>query len=202
MSDDWLDISPVKLPAIVNDESKYHGMIEALKQCSPKQRLYLNALQDACFDEDVARKALAEKGTRVSRHAIRKWEAEPYFMRALSDAVEYTLAAAGVSQVGIVAQLQRAVRVNGQTIKCKTEDGQEYERFVDATNLTTALDRLAKRLGMLKSDDAEARRGNVPTGPGLSITFIHTAGSPQTVRVGEVVDAEVIKLPTPSGSKS
>jgi hypothetical protein len=156
--DDWLDISPPKLPAIVNDESKYQGMVAALKMCSPKQRLYLNALQESCFDEDVARKALAEKGTRISRYVIRKWEMEPFFTQALRDAVEYTLAANAVSQVGVVAQLQRAVRVNGQTIKCKTEDGQVYERFVDASALNTALDRLAKRLGMLKSDEAPASR--------------------------------------------
>ncbi len=175
MSDtDWLDISPPRLPAIVNDESKYQGMVAALKLCSPKQRLYLNALQESCFDEDVARKTLADKGTRVSRYAIRKWELEPCFTQALRDAVEYSLAANAVSQVGVVAQLQRAVRVNGALVKCRTEHGAEYEKFVDAAALNTALDRLAKRLGMLKTDEAPANRQlpafvvgiNVQTPPG------------------------------------
>jgi hypothetical protein len=184
--DNWLDISPPKLPAIVNDESKYQGMVAALKQCSPKQRLYLNALQEACFDEDVARKALAEKGTRVSRYAVRKWELEPCFTQALRDAVEYTLAANAVSQVGVVAQLQRAVRVNGRTIKCKTEDGQEYEKFVDAPALLTALDRLAKRLGMLKSDEAPTSRQLPAFVVGIQIQ--------QTAAPGQVVDAKVIEV--------
>ena len=155
MSDDsWLDIPAPSLPAIVNDEAKYQGMVVALKRCTPKQRLYIHALQEACFDEIVARKALAVKGTRVSATLTRKWEEEPSFKQALQDSIEYILAAAAVSQVGVVAQLQRAVRVNGATVKRKTEEGVEYEAFVDASALNNALDRLAKRLGMLKSDEA------------------------------------------------
>lgn len=193
MSDDnWLDISPPKLPAIVNDESKYQGMVAALKRCSPKQRLYLNALQEACFDEDVARKALADKGTRVSRYVIRKWEIEPAFTQALRDAVEYSLAANAVSQVGVVAQLQRAVRVNGSLVKCKTEDGAEYEKFVDANALNTALDRLAKRLGMLKSDEVSTSR-NLPAFV-VGVQIQQTAPLPAvdaiTVKVTEVTSNE------------
>lgn len=192
MSDeDWLEPSPPKLPAIVNDEAKYRGMVEALTKCSPKQRLYLNALQEACFDEDAARKALADKGTRVSRYVIRKWEAEPFFTQALRDAVEYTLAANAVSQVGIVAQLQRAVRVNGALVKRKTEDGVEYEAFVDAGALNTALDRLAKRLGMLKSDEAPASRQLPAFVVGVNIQTNPTAAPPAIdVKVTEVPSGE------------
>lgn len=193
MSDeDWLDISPPKLPAIVDDDDKYRSMVAALKGCSPKQRLYISALQEACFDEDVARKALADKGTRISRQITRKWEAEPSFRRALSDAVEYTLAANAVSQVGVVAQLQRAVRVNGRTIKCKTEDGQEYERFVDASALNTALDRLAKRLGMLKSDENPSGLRNLPAFV-VGVQIQQVAPAPKdaiTVEVKEVKPSE------------
>jgi hypothetical protein len=185
----WLEISPPKLPAIVNDESKYQGMVAALKQCSPKQRAYLNALQEACFDEDVARKALADKGTRVSRYTVRKWELEPSFTQALRDAVEYTLAANAVSQVGVVAQLQRAVRVNGALVKCKTEHGVEYEKFVDAAALNTALDRLAKRLGMLKSDEAPASR-QLPA----FVVGINIQQSPAAPK--DVIDVKVTEVPS------
>jgi hypothetical protein len=182
MSDDldWLEISPPTLPAIVNDEAKYQGMVAALQRCSPKQRLYLNELQTACFDEDAARKTLADKGVRISRHRIRSWENEPSFTQALRDSIEYSLAAAAVSQVGVVAQLQRAVRVNGALVKCQTEHGEPYEKFVDAAALNTALDRLAKRLGMLKTDEAPAQRQlpafvvgiQVQTNPGQSETTV------------------------------
>ena len=196
MNDDdfsWLETPPT-LPAVVKDERKYQGMVAALQKCSAKQRLYLNELQTACFDEDVARKSLADRGVRISRQHIRSWENEPSFTQALRDSIEYSLAAAAVSQVGVVAQLQRAVRVNGTLVECQTEHGVKYEKFVDAAALNTALDRLAKRLGMLKSDESAPQ--SAPTGPGLNITFIHAA--PERVRVGQVTDAEVITVPTPS----
>lgn len=191
MSDeDWLDISPPQLPAIVNDEAKYKGMISTLKQCSPKQRLYLNALHEACFDEDAARKALAVSGTRVSRHLTRKWEEEPSFKQALQESIEYSLAATAVSQVGVVAQLQRAVRVNGALVKCKTEHGVDYEKFVDASALNTALDRLAKRIGMLKSDEAPG------SGKPLPAFVVGVQVQVNNEKPREAIDVKVTEVPS------
>lgn len=193
---DWLDIGPPQLPAIVKDETKYNAMIAALKKCSPKQRAFLSALHEACFDEKAAHKALAEQGTRISWQAVRKWrELEPWFVEAQQHAIDYALAATGVSYVGVLTQLMRSVRVNGATVKRKTEQGVEFEEFVDATNHLHALDKLGKRLQMYGAE-SDTPKGQAPTGGGLHITFVHNA-APQAVNVGHVLDAQIIDIPAP-----
>ncbi len=196
---DWLDISDApaapQLPAILKNETKYQAMVTAMKKCSAKQRLYLSALMDACFDEQTARALLKEKGTRISWQAVRKWAEEPWFKQALDDAVEYACAATGVSHVGVLTQLQRAVRINGRTVKRKTELGEEYQELVNATALNHSLDRLGRRVKMF-GEESETPRGHAPTGGGLHITFVHNA-APQPVNVGQVIDAHVIDIPTP-----
>jgi len=159
----WLDIGPPQLPSIVKDDAKFAALTTALKKCSPKQRVFLLALQENCFDEKAAHKALADKGTRVSWHAVRKWrDSEPWFVEAQRHAIDYALAATGVSHVGVLAQLMRAVRVNGATVKRKTDTGEEYEQFVDATNLLHALDKLGKRVKMFATDDDAPARRQLP----------------------------------------
>ena len=193
-NDDWLELDkPPQLPAIVENETKYSAMMAALKKCSPKQRHYLNALQEACFDDDVARRELAKKGVKVSWQVIRRWEIEPAFVTALNSAIEYTLAAAAVSHVGVLAQLQRAVRVNGRLVKCTSDDGVEYEKFVDAAALNAALDRLAKRVRMFGEEQAQpaAREG-----PGLVIQI--NSGSAQQPAIDVTPDRVAITLPEPS----
>lgn len=184
----WLDIDPPQLPAIVSSESKFGAMVEALKKCSPKQRQWISALQEACFDDVLARKALAAKGVKISRQRVQQWEIEPAFVTALRSAEEYVLAAAGVAQVGVIAQLQRAVRVNGATIKCRDDAGQDYEKFVDAGQLNVALDRLAKRVRLYGEDDKPAEK-ILPTF--IVGVQIHTKDQPQAIDVKVIEQKDV-----------
>lgn len=188
----WLDIDPPQVPAIVSSETKFSAMVDALKRCSPKQRRWISAMQEACFDDVVARKALATTGVKISRQRVQQWEIEPAFVTALRSAEEYVLAAASVAQVGVVAQLQRAVRVNGATIKCRDDAGQEYEKFVDAGQLNAALDRLAKRVRLYGDEDKPA----IKEGPALVIQINATPGA-VNVTPTESNKGLVIDLPRP-----
>ena len=74
--------------------------------------------------------------------------------------------------------------------------GEEYERFVDASALNTALDRLAKRLGMLKSEETAGSQRQLPAFiVGVQVQVNNEKQS--EVRVGEIIN-----VPTSSETKS
>jgi hypothetical protein len=188
LSDDWLDIEPTPTARdLVKQDPQFAALVEHTKTLTPQQRNFLVCYSASHYDPVLACKRYAETFKRkISPRKLAAWlRDDPNFGRAISMREEIAARAAGVSVANVLDCLADIRRRNlGK----------------DDRTAMIALEMIGKHLKMFKAVEDERQPGvTVPTGPGLSITFIHNAGAPQTVRVGNVVDAEVISVPTPQG---
>lgn len=184
-------------PALhVEDVPGWREFVECTRKLAPEQRVLLDALGRSGFNLDAARKRVKdERGLSITRQRADRWLCTPAFIEARSRLEDFAILRSGLSAAAVLARLDEISRAASQMVKVKDAHGNEYERPVDAKTAVSTLKLLGEYRNLWKSDSAPTQAA--PTGTGLNITFIHNAGSPQQVRVGEVIDAEVINIPTP-----
>lgn len=188
MSDtDWLDTEPPAKPTardLVKADPAFAAMVEHTKGLPAAQRNFLLSFAASHYDPIAAREHYETTfGRKLSARTLSGWmRDDPEFNKAIAMREEIAARISGVSAASVLSSLADIKRRNlGK----------------DDRTAMIALEMIGKHLRMFRIAEDEQQRGVVQTGPGLSITFIHNAGAPQTVRVGEVVDAEVINVPTP-----
>jgi hypothetical protein len=187
-SDDWLKIEEPtpKARDLVKQDPQFSALVEHTKTLTAQQRNFLVCYSASHYDPVLACKRYEEVFQRkLSQRKLAVWlRDDPNFGKAIQMREEMAARAAGVSAANVLDCLADIRRRNlGK----------------DDRTAMQALELIGKHLKMFRVVEEERDRGAIATGPGLSITFIHNAGAPQTVRVGEVVEAEFINVPTPLG---
>jgi len=212
-NDDWLDTCdyPVaKLPReVVESNPKYRALVQALAPLSPNQKSYVRALPAAHYIPAHALMNLQAAGMKISERTVYRWQSDPTVQQAVALYREVASNFAGIDALSVMLRVSAwadyceelipATDNNGNPVLM---EGKPVLKKRDVVNGLKALELLGKHTNALGKDSAERDRGAVAPGPGLSITFIHNAGAPQTVRMGEVIDAEIINVPTPLGDSN
>jgi hypothetical protein len=189
-------------PALhVEDVPGWREFVECARKLAPEQRVLLDALGRSGFNLDAARQRVKdERGLSITRQRADRWLCTPAFIDARSRLEDFAILRSGLSAAAVLARLDEISRAASQMLPVKDADGKVlYEKPVDAKTAVATLKLLGEYRNLWKADNAPAAQA--PSGPGLSITFIHGT-APQTARVGETIDAEVIEVPTPNRSKS
>lgn len=212
---DWLDTTldaPKELvpvasatraspPALhVQDVPGWREFVECARKLVPEQRILLDALGRSSFNLDAARKRVKdERGLTITRQRADRWLCTPAFIEARSRLEDFAILRSGLSAAAVLARLDEISRAASQLLPVKDAEGNVlYQKPVDAKTAVATLKLLGEYRNLWKADGAPPTAA--PTGPGLSITFIHQGATPHA-RVAEVVDAEVITIPTPETSK-
>ena len=203
----WLSLAPepapIKLPERLPSEivpavsealSTRQALVVALRQIDAGQRVFLEELVSESFDVKRALRATRDRGFPASRSILdRKWMHEPNFARALETLRNYGSLTLGISKTAILAKLEKLADDCRALVTLEDKFGNVVTKPVDAAAARSALETLARISGVLTAQEAQPA---ARPGPGLHITFTHNDRQ-STMRVGEVVDAEVIDLPTP-----
>lgn len=205
-SEDWLNIDHPVVALdrdVVESNPKYAALVKALTPLSPNQKSYVRALPAAHYVPAQALKNLQAAGMKISERSVYRWQSDPAVRQAVALYRELASDFAGIDALSVMLRVSAwaayceelipATDNNGNPLLV---DGKPVLKKRDVANGLKALELLGKHTHAL-GKDSEAPNAPPPTGPGLNITFIHNA-APQPVRIGEVVDAEVIEVPTPS----
>ncbi len=187
-------------PALhVEDVPGWRDFVECARKLAPEQRILLDALGRSGFNLDAARKRVKEeRGLSITRQRADRWLCTPAFVEARSRLEDFAILRSGLSAAAVLARLDEISRAASQLLAVKDADGNVlYEKPVDAKTAVATLKLLGEYRNLWKADSAPMQ--TAPTGPGLNITFIHSTERPQ-VRVGEVIEAELINIPTPKGN--
>lgn len=199
-----LPVAPVTRPSPpalhVEDVLGWREFVECARKLAPEQRILLDALGRSGFNLDAARKRVKdERDLSITRQRADRWLCTPAFIEARSRLEDFAILRSGLSAAAVLARLDEISRAASQMLPVKDAEGKVlYEKPVDAKTAVATLKLLGEYRNLWKADNAPTQ--SAPTGPGLSITFIHNAERPQ-VRVGEVIDAQVINVPTPRSLK-
>jgi hypothetical protein len=190
-NEDWLTIDEPapKARDLIKQDPQFSALVEHTKTLTAQQRNFLVCYSASHYDPVLACQRYAETFKRkLSPRKLAAWlRDDPNFGKAIAMREELAAKAAGVSAANVLDCLADIRRRNlGK----------------DDRTAMIALELIGKHLKMFRAvEDTERERGTAPTGPGLNITFIHNA-APQPVRIGEVVDAQIIEVPTPTGQSN
>jgi len=188
-------------PALhVEDVPGWRDFVECARKLVPEQRILLDALGRSGFNLDAARKLVKEeRGISITRQRADRWLCTPAFIEARSRLEDFAILRSGLSAAAVLARLDEISRAASQMLPVKDAEGNVlYQRPVDAKTAVATLKLLGEYRNLWKADSTPAQ--SAPTGPGLSITFIHNSTERPQARAGEVIDAEVINVPTPEKS--
>jgi len=190
-------------PALhVEDVPGWRGFVECARKLAPEQRILLDALGRSGFNLDAARKRVKEeRGLSITRQRADRWLCTPAFMEARSRLEDFAILRSGLSAAAVLARLDEISRAASQLLPVKDAEGKVlYAKPVDAKTAVATLKLLGEYRRLWAGESAPMQ--TAPTGPGLNITFIHNTERAPHVRVGEVIDAEIINVPTPLGDSN
>jgi hypothetical protein len=188
--EDWLNIDDAQREnarELVLRDPQFAELSEHTKTLTAQQRNFLVCYSASHYDPELACKRYAEVFQRkLTPRKLTAWlRDDPNFAKAIAMREEIAARACGVSPANVLSCLADIRRRNlGK----------------DDRLAMLALELIGKHLKMFRVVEEERERGAVPVGPGLNITFIHTGPAPSVHVAGNVVDAEVIEVPTPGGS--
>lgn len=205
---DWMNLD--QLPAVgipqdaVEANPKYQALQAAIAELNPQQQEFVYAMPVAHFVAAKALRNMKAAGSDIGERTMERYATDPAVKRVIDMYREFAGSVAGIDALSVMLRVEAwadyceelvpTTDNNGAVLLDK--DGSPRMRKRDIANGLKALELLGRHTKAL-GNDSETAATQARPGPGLSITFIHNVAAPQTVRVGEIIDAEIINVPTP-----
>lgn len=199
---DFLNIDlPVPFEGIPQDvieaNPMYQKLVAAYDALEPEQQEYVRALPAADYVARTALRHLQERGVKLSERTVYRWMTDEKVKLAVGLQRELASNFAGVDPVAVMLRVVRWLDYSEELVAVTDnngavifdKDGQQRMRKRDPATAIKCLEMLGRHTKAIGGD--EAPRTQAPAGGGLHITFIH-GQMPAAVRVGQVIDAEIV----------
>jgi hypothetical protein len=196
--ENWLDTEPTKQLTELKRTPEYEKAVAALQQLSPKQRLFLDCLLDACLEPRAASKLMRKRhGILVNVAERKEWFGEENFARAVTSLQEFACNAVAISKAALLGKLNKLANDCRKVVPYEDKLGNRFNRPVDASAAHATLVTLAKITGQLKTDASAGVTINA-NGPAQFVYQIISSkegAAPKRIEgSGAVIDAEVTEV--------